>query len=150
MVEQVIDDFEYKELMEEGIERVINYLFKKGIHFSVLCNISLIEFNPDLPKSMKKKFSPLTLFALAGYTFDTATIDEGNFIFEAGFGEENIGSVVTMPLFAIFQILIGDSIIFFNPTAGNDNFKKALDEQKGVDNSYKSFLSNPENSKFFD
>ena len=37
--------------------------------------------------------------------------------FEAGFGEENFGSVCRIPYFAIFQINIENSILYINPTA---------------------------------
>ena len=94
----------------------------------------------------------MTLFFLAGYTYETARLEEGYLIFEAGFGSDNIGSVVSVPLSAIMQIIVDETPIFISlasPKAVKStqtNLKEK--DNDGVENSMAAFLSNPENAKF--
>jgi hypothetical protein len=104
-----------------------------------------------LPESINSEFRPLTLFFLAGYTFETARIEEDILVFEAGFGSENFGSVVSVPLLSIMQIIIDETPVLINLAVGKkeqiEEKKEEVDSQ-GVENSMASFLNNPENSKF--
>ena len=70
-------------------------------------------------------------------------------VFEAGFGSENFGSVVTVPLLSIMQIIVEETPLFINLATYREKIvaKKEID-RGGVENSMASFLSNPENSKF--
>ena len=63
--------------------------------------------------------------------------------FEAGFGNENFGSVVKIPLYAIFQIVIDESILYINSVATVEKFNKDLKK-----NSFNIFKNNPNNKKF--
>lgn len=149
MLENVIENKQFASLMQKNIRDMIVYFFEKEQNFGILCRIEEIGFEPELPTSINAEFRPLTLFFLAGYTFDTATI-EGNFlIFEAGFGVENIGSFVTVPLLSIMQIIIDETPVLINLASYEEEkfVEKDMDEL-GVKNSMASFLSNPENSKF--
>jgi hypothetical protein len=95
-------------------KETIELLLDKGIFFSILVNINEVEFNPELPEYIKKSFKPITLFTLAGFTYETIEIDDEFLEFEAGFGSENIGSLVKVPLHSIIQILIEDTPIYIN------------------------------------
>jgi hypothetical protein len=75
------------------------------------------------------------MFSLVNYTFSTVNLTENHISFEAGFGEENFGSKVTIPLFAIFQIIINESILFINPTA---TVEKYFLEQNNTDQKSRS------------
>ena len=86
------------------------------------------------------KFS---LFTLSNYTYTTVQIDDDYMSFEAGFGNENFGSVVKIPLHAIFQIVVDESILYINSVATVDKFNKDLKK-----NSFNVFKSNPNNKKF--
>ncbi len=150
MLDNVIEDKNFAKVMQKNIQNLIIYLFEKDEHFGVLCKIDQITFEPPLPKEISSEFRSMTLFFLAGYTFDTAAILDDNLVFEAGFGTDNFGSIVTVPLLGIVQIIIDETPLLINLA----NYKKVKKTVKkvdngGVENSMASFLSNPENSKFF-
>jgi hypothetical protein len=132
---------EYKALMSEHIFKTIDYLFQKNQEFAIACEIKHITFNPELPNSIKESFDEIVLFVLSGYTFESATLDEKYFHFEAGFGENNFGSTVSVPLLAIKQLLVGENPIIFN-LAVHSEVKKTT-----VKNSMESLMNNPENKK---
>ncbi|SFV60558.1 FIG00469468: hypothetical protein [hydrothermal vent metagenome] len=152
MLENVIDEAKFAKIMQNSIQNVIIHFFEKEQNFGILCKIEEVHFNPSLPESINSEFRPLTLFFLAGYTFDTARIEDDILIFEAGFGSDNYGSVVSVPLLSIMQIIIDETPVLINLSV----YKESQDEQKevkkeddtGVENSMASFLNNPENSKF--
>ena len=100
--------------MQKNIQDMIIYLFEEEQSFGVLCKIEEAVFNPALPQDVYECFNDLTLFMLAGYTFNSARIDEGYLIFEAGFGGDNFGSVVTVPILSILQIIIDDIPVLIN------------------------------------
>lgn len=149
MLENVIEDKQFADLMQKNIENLITHFFEKEQNFGILCKIEEISFEPPLPEGINSEFRPLTLFFLAGYTFDTARIDGNFLVFEAGFGTENVGSFVTVPLLSIMQVIIDETPVLINLATykPQDTAKEDLDES-GVENSMASFLSNPENSKF--
>lgn len=132
---------EYKALMTEHIFKTIEYLFSKNQEFAVACEMKHITFNPELPSSLSEGFQDTVLFILSGYTFESATLDENYFGFEAGFGEHNFGSTVTVPLLAIKQLMVGDNPIVLN-LAEHTEVKKTT-----IKNSMENLLNNPENKK---
>ena len=149
MLENVIEDKEFALLMQKNIQELIIHFFQKEQNFGILCKVEEATFEPSLPESIESEFRPLTLFFLAGYTFETARIEDGFLVFEAGFGSENFGSVVTLPLLSVMQIIVDETPLFINLSTYREKsvVKKEVDEG-GVENSMASFLSNPENSKF--
>lgn len=149
MLESVINDKEFASLMQKNIQDLIIHFFNKEQNFGILCKIEDITFNPQLPDSINSEFRPLTLFFLAGYTFETARIVDDSLVFEAGFGADNFGSLVSVPMLSIMQIIIDETPVLINLANYEKNIvvKKEVDEG-GVENSMASFLSNPENSKF--
>lgn len=147
MLDSVINNQDFIELMQKHSQELIVHFFEKEQNFGILCKIEDVAFEPELPEYITSEFRPLTLFFLAGYTFETAYVEENTLIFEAGFGVENIGSVVKVPLLSILQIIIDETPVFIN-LANSQKPHKEEKESKGVKNSMESFLSNPENSKF--
>ena len=133
---------EYKTLMSEHIYNTIDYLFSKNQELAVACEIKHITFSPELPFHIKENFEETVLFILSGYTLESAALDETYFTFEAGFGEENFGSTITVPLLAIQQLFVGDTPILLN-FAKHTNHTKVI-----ANNSMESLLKNPENKKF--
>ena len=76
-------------------------------------------------------------------------------IFEAGFGRDEFGSVVTVPLLSIVQVIVDETPICINLSVykeEDDELTKASNSNRedldGEKNSMASFLNNPENSKF--
>jgi hypothetical protein len=150
LLENVIEDSDFAALMQKNIQDLIIHFFEKEQNFGILCKIEDAFFEPELPDSINAEFRPLTLFFLAGYTFETARIEDDMLTFEAGFGSDNIGSMVSVPLLSIMQIIIDETPIFINLATLKEipsSAEKTLDSS-GVENSMASFLSNPENSKF--
>jgi len=152
LLENVINEVGFAKIMKKNIQDVIIHMFESEQNFGILCKIEEVEFNPTLPASINSEFRPLTLFFLAGYTFDTARIEDDTLIFEAGFGSDNFGSVVSVSLLSIMQIIIDETPILINLAVYNESNERAEQSSKandkGVENSMASFLNNPENSKF--
>ena len=92
---------------------------------------------------IKNQLSKFSLFTLSNYTYTTIQVDDNYISFEAGFGNENFGSVVKIPLHAIFQIVVDESILYINSVATVEKFNKDLKK-----NSFNIFKSNPNNKKF--
>jgi len=149
LLENIIQESDFAGLMKKHIEDLIILFFQKEQNFGILCKIENISFNPELPEDINSEFRPMTLFFLAGYTFETARIEDDMLIFEAGFGSENFGSVVTVPLLSILQIIIDETPVLINLAVEyEEKVQVEKPDEDGVKNSMASFLSNPENSKF--
>jgi hypothetical protein len=152
LLNSIIETEKFALVMQKNIQDMIIYLFEEEQNFGVLCKIEEAVFNPELPQDVYEGFNDLTLFMLAGYTFDSARIDKGYLIFEAGFGGDNFGSVVTVPILSILQIIIDDIPVLINLATYNVEQTQIKEVTKnnndGIENSMSSFLSNPENSKF--
>lgn len=149
VLENIINDKDFASLMQKNIEEIITHFFMKEQNFGILCKIGDISFSPELPEDIHTEFRPLTLFFLAGYTFETARIENDHLVFEAGFGPSNFGSVVSVPILSVMQVIIDETPVLINLA----NYQYDVDEEKvvddgGVENSMASFLKNPENAKF--
>ena len=143
MIKDIIENIEYKSLVEKQIKENVLFLLEKQQEFSITANIQPINFTPELPKVIKDQMHKFSLFTLSNYTYTTVQIDDNYISFEAGFGNENFGSVVKIPLYAIFQIIIDESILYINSVATVEKFNSDLKK-----NSFNIFKSNPNNKKF--
>jgi len=142
---------EYRTLMQSHILQTIEYLFSKNQEFALACEVRTITFNPELPTEVLDSFNETVLFILSGYTLESAHLEDGYFAFEAGFGADNFGSLVTIPLLGIQQILIGgDTPIMINHAKPiiEEGEKEESDSQKASkSSSMEALLNNPENKK---
>lgn len=126
----------------------LQFLSKNHLSFNLLCERDAIDFSPKLPKEIHEKFGALVLFVLAGYTLESLMIDTQSVQFEAGFGPNNIGSVVQVELPGIIQILIKEKMkmSFYSIVAIRLNcFKKkshSFKSQKKTSESLKKSLKN--------
>lgn len=139
---------EYRKLIQTHLYQSIDYLFQRNQEFGLACEIKYITFDPELPSSIKDSFQDTVLFILSGYTFESAKLEEDHFLFESGFGSENFGSTVYVPLLAIKQILVGDTPIVINlanPVIISKEDKKESGPKKS--SSMEALLNNPENKK---
>ncbi len=105
----------------------LQFLSKNHLSFNLLCERDAIDFSPKLPKEIHEKFGALVLFVLAGYTLESLMIDTKSVQFEAGFGPNNIGSVVQVELPGIIQILIkekNETAVLFNRCDSLELFHK--------------------------
>ena len=153
MLTNVTRDHHFAKVMQQHIVDILAYLFDKGQTFGIHCKTEDVSFNPELPSELQKNFVHLTLFSLAGYTYESAYIEGEYIIFEAGFGSESFGSVVTVPLLSIVHIIVDETPVFINLCEVRYNELQESTtqepEQTEIDNSMSVFLSNPENEKFF-
>jgi len=128
----------FRELKEQHAKDILMILLERDEPFSILAHLPAINFNPELPEHITKQFTDVIIFAIANYTLQSAHILDDNFIFEAGFGEENIGSVVTVPIANIIQITQDEVPLFINAAA-------TLPKDEIPKN---PFAMNPRNKKF--
>ncbi|CZE47037.1 hypothetical protein [Campylobacter geochelonis] len=115
MLEKVLNDSEFALMMQRNVKECVEFLLKKEFSFSVMANLELVLFNPDLPKEIKDTFKfPAIVFELGGYTLQSAFIKDDELKFEAGFGENDFASVVSVPLASVIQIVVDNSPILVN------------------------------------
>ncbi|MBL0687701.1 MAG: hypothetical protein JJV95_07330 [Sulfurospirillum sp.] len=145
MLENVLHDRDFGVAMERHVEDVLEILLKKNICFSILANMTDINFEPALPKKIRSTFRSITVFFLAGYTFESCIIDKNIISFEAGFGQENYSSLVSISLSSILQIIVDETPILINLSVASKNEYK--NKKKGIKRSMEVLLSNPENEK---
>ncbi|WP_232501344.1 hypothetical protein [Sulfurovum sp. NBC37-1] len=134
---------QYRTLMKDHIAKTIIYLFEKNQEFAIACETEYITFEPELPSDIRESFNETVLFVISGYTYESAKVDDEYFVFEAGFGSENFGSTVQVPLLAIKQLFVGEHPIVIN-LADPVIPQKQADKTK---NSMEALLNNPENKK---
>lgn len=149
MITNILQNKKYSGLTTSQVKEQLMLLVELTDSFSITANINQVSFNPDIPENIKENFSQYTLFALANYTFESVILAEDSMSFEAGFGEENIGSVVTIPYGCIFQIIVDDSIVFINPIATmvQESKSKEFDQEERSKNAFKM---NPKNKNLLD
>jgi hypothetical protein len=136
----IIESLEFRELKTKHAKELLSLLLEINKPFNILCSLEGIEFNPVLPKHISSAFKDIIIFALANYTLHSAHIEKDNLIFEAGFGEENFGSVVTVPIENIIQITEDETPLFINISATLPKPKKPKNP----------FAANPRNKRFID
>ena len=128
----------FRNIKKHHAKEILTFLISENEEFDILCNTEEITFSPELPSHISSAFKEIILFSLANYTLSTAHIENENLVFEAGFGEENFGSIVTVPLDSIIQILKDEMPLFINITATIPKPKKPKNP----------FELNPRNKKF--
>ncbi|GAX87231.1 conserved hypothetical protein [Lebetimonas natsushimae] len=136
----IIENSEFRGLKTKHAKELLSLLLEINEPFSILCNLDGIEFNPVLPKHISSAFKDVIIFALANYTLESAYIKDNILIFEAGFGEENFGSAVSVPIENIIQISEEETPLFINLSATLPKPKKPANP----------FAMNPRNKKFID
>ena len=138
---------DYQQLISSHLEKTIRFLFEHNQEFALACTTDHLAFNPELPDEIKTGFGETVLFILSGYTYETARLEEGYFSFEAGFGEENFGSVVSLPLLAIKQIFVGEYPITINISEPTPEETPEKTSEADSSKSMEALLKNPENLK---
>ena len=146
MPHKTLETQEFKTIMKEHIVKTINYMFSSNQDFSVACEISEVHFEPHLPENIYNSLPETTLFMLANYSFESASLENNYLSFEAGFGPENIGALVQVPISAIRQIFVGEYPILIN-ISPSSNVEKIEEDIEDEDNSMNALLNNPENAK---
>ena len=141
-LEEFFQSKEYKQLAVQNIHATLELLLKKGVEFSIISHTNVIDFNPVIPKEIIT-FDEIAMFIIAGYSYESSNLSKTSLSFEAGFGEENFGSVLTIPLEAIVQIAIGEELLLIN----HFEPKEVVIEEEKENSSMDILLNNPENLK---
>ena len=137
----IIKNKKFRKLKEAHAKELLYFLLDNvNDEFSIVCALEGIKFEPKLPEHIISAYKDIIIFVLANYTLSTAKIEDDYLIFEAGFGEENFGSVVTVPIGNIIQILQYETPLFINPAA---TLPKPKEEKPK-----NPFAANPRNKKF--
>jgi len=147
MITKILQNKDYNELVVSQVRDLFMLLVDITENFSVTANLNGVNFDPELPEVIQNTLAQYTLFSLANFTFESIMLDDNYISFEAGFGAENFGSVVTIPYSAIFQIIADESILFVNPVATIEkkfeiDIEEASDQEK---RSRSAFMMNPKN-----
>lgn len=140
MINNIIENSEYKDLVSSQVKDTIQFLLDQSQEFAITANLDAVKFDPELPSNTYQQLSKFSLFVLSNYTYSTIKLDESYIYFEAGFGSENFGSNVKIPFYGVFQVVVGESILFVNSVATVDKFNE--DNQK---KSFNIFKNNPNN-----
>jgi hypothetical protein len=131
---------QFQDIMQEHIFNTIEFLFDINQEFGVACEIDFVQFDPPLPKDIENTLPTITLFMLANYSFESASLTEEYLQFEAGFGTNNFGSFVQIPLLAIKQMFVNEYPILINITSPKDENDEEVDSMSAL-------LNNPENAR---
>ena len=75
MINNIIENEDYKILVENQIKETINFLLAKNQEFSITANIEPATFDPELPESIKKQMQKFSLFILSNYTYSTVQVN---------------------------------------------------------------------------
>jgi hypothetical protein len=148
MITKVVQNKQYQKQQIEQIRDQLMLLVDIVDGFSLTANIDAITFEPELPQEITDSFSKFTLFSFANYTFESIILTDTYISFEAGFGEENIDSVVKIPYIAIFQIIVDESILFINPSA--TMVIKKIDDLDQEERSRNAFTMHGRNKNLLD
>ncbi len=140
MIKNIIEDIEYKNLVSKQIAQTISFILNKDLEFSVSTNLQALSFSPELPAPLYKSLAKFPLFVLSNYTYTSIKLYDDYFTFEAGFGSEGFGSVLSVPYSSVYQLALGDAILFVNPVATVEKFN-----EKESEKSHNIFTKNPKN-----
>ncbi|EPH07523.1 hypothetical protein HMPREF9309_01567 [Campylobacter ureolyticus ACS-301-V-Sch3b] len=110
----ILKDSVFCDLMKNHAKECLEYLLERNRGFNIVVNLKNVKFNPELPKEISDNFSNLIMFELGNYTLESAFLEDGFLIFEAGFGNENFASTLSVPLSDIIQINLKNQPIFIN------------------------------------
>ena len=137
---KLLDSVKLKKINQNYIYDTLEFLLSNNQFFGIVCETSYAEFNPPLPTSLMDTFQDRVFFMIAEYSFESAILEEDSFSFEAGFGEENIGSKVSLPLLAIQEVIVENHPILVN-------FFSPIKKDTKIQNSMEKLLQNPQNQK---
>ncbi len=147
MIVELVGKPEFENMMESHIKEILGFLLDTNTPFGLLTNIEYADFNPQLPTELSDKLQKITLFMIAGYTFESFKIDSDSLSFEAGFGPHNFGSIISMPILSVLQIVVEETPLLINLALPRKE-RTEKEESVGVKSSLEALLNNPENRRF--
>jgi len=135
MQEDIYQNENYKENIIISNYHILKFLLTQNTPFVIVCTTNVISFNPSVPKEIIE-FKEQTIFNIANYTLESAILNKTTLTIETGFGSENFGSILTIPLEAINQIAHNNNLLAIN-------YYKPKVQKSSMD----ILLNNPENLK---
>lgn len=149
---QFITDAKLGRLLQQHAAQILSYLLDHEYEFGIIANLETISFDPPLPDEIIGKIAPATFLMLAGYSLESARIEGEVLSFEAGFGPDNFGSVVSVGTDSIIQIIVDELSLFVNLYAGQKRTPAPAASpsapEGNAERSRSVFMTNPENKKF--
>ncbi|WP_297574557.1 hypothetical protein [uncultured Campylobacter sp.] len=126
MMDYIMKNSDFAKMMKEHIKELIGFFTSNDVAFSLVANLEFVKFNPALPQHITESLQdqPAILFELDGYTLSSIKLDDEDFTFHAGFGDEMFASFVTIPYGAVIQILVSK-----NPLLTNFALYKSKDDK---------------------
>ncbi|MBN2767726.1 MAG: hypothetical protein JXQ68_01365 [Campylobacterales bacterium] len=140
MSENFLESPEYKVMLKRNIYDMLKLLFEQQEEFGVVCDTKNISFEPMLPDDIYREFDEKIYFLLSNYSYESGEINEKSLNFEAGFGPQNFGSSVSIPLLAINQIIYNGDPVVINFATYNEQTDVSSREK-----SMQALLNNPKN-----
>lgn len=143
MLDNIASNTTIQNLFASCAKGFIQALKNERIEFSILCDTSIVNFNPPLSFELQRRIGKVSIFVLSGYSFESIQTFNHYFTFEAGLILENgkdIATLLKVPYMSVVQILIQDedasqSIpIFINPFESS--------QIQALDDSIAAILSN--------
>lgn len=133
MLEKITNDEKFKELTLKNIEGILEIILEKNIEFGILARFENVKITPQMPEEFNEHFEKegVIFLMLANYTLQSAYLQNSKLIFEAGFGDDDIGREVEIPFFAIKQIIVENNVLAIN-TANFDLSFKAKEKSKSI------------------
>jgi hypothetical protein len=115
---------ELKILKLNHAREILKSLISSQIPFRAVVINEGIGYNPQLPPEIGEQLNrqQVLIFEFANYTLQNAQVEGNNLVFETGFGPQNFGSVVTIPIWRVTTIgLINPNLgVFVNPFSEED------------------------------
>ncbi|WP_334082581.1 hypothetical protein [Helicobacter typhlonius] len=151
----------FKTLILAHLKDILTFLLEKGVGFNIMCDMKHTHFDPVLPEHISSTFGDVATFVLTGYSFESIVLQKDGIDFEAGFGSENMVSLVHIAYEGVVLIYLHDSDLlrdislftnvshpFFYDISAEELNEIASVQEEGLEHSRLAFTSNPENSKF--
>jgi len=110
---------ELKLLKLKSAIQLLTQLLESQIPFRIVVINEGVKYTPSLPSTIGKELEKqeIVVFELVNYTLASGEVEGKTLRFEAGFGLQNVGAIVEVPIWKIttIAILSPELSIFINP-----------------------------------
>ena len=114
-VDKILKDDKFIAASSANIGAVLDYVLGLGYGFGIVARMDQIKFDPPLPEEILKSFKmPAIFLQLEEYTLSSAHLSKDELVFEAGFGPQDFASTLSVPFYAVLQIVVDGKPIAVN------------------------------------
>ena len=115
MIDKILKDDKFIAASRANIGAVLDYVLALGCGFGIVARTDQIKFDPPLPEEILKSFKiPAIFLQLEEYTLSSAHLSKDELVFEAGFGPQDFASTLSVPFYAVLQIVVDGKPIAVN------------------------------------